>query len=106
MDEAARPDLSVGAIAAAAGVHPVHLARVFRSAWGQSPADLLRWRRAEKALQMLANTRWSAAEIAAAAGFVDQSHLSRTLKTLFGVTPGECRRRMFRRYNTDEIERA
>lgn len=99
MDEAARPDLNVEDLARAAGVHPVHLARVFRAAWGQSPAQLLRWRRTERAIHLLIKTRESAAEIASAVGFVDQSHLSRTLQSLYGMTPGECRHRMLRRYN-------
>ena len=106
MDEAARPDLSVAQLARAVGVHPVHLARVFRRAWGVSPADVLRWRRAENAVRLLGKSQWSAAAIATSVGFVDQSHMSRTLRSLYGTTPGECRRAMLRRYNTGRHRRS
>ncbi|THD77640.1 MAG: AraC family transcriptional regulator [Phenylobacterium sp.] len=92
MDEAADAGLSVAAIAAAAGVHPVHLARVFRQAWGCSPGDLLRWRRAERASELLVRSRLPAAEIAAAVGFVDQSHMTRAFRALYRLTPGAWRR--------------
>jgi len=92
MDQAADAELSVAAVAAAAGVHPVHMARVFRQAWGCSPGDLLRWRRVERAAELLARTALPAAEVAAAVGFVDQSHMTRAFRTLYGLTPGAWRR--------------
>ena len=92
MDDAADAALSVADVAAAAGVHPVHLARVFRQAWGCSPGDLLRWRRVERAAGLLARTAHPAAQIAAAAGFADQSHMTRAFRTLYGLTPGAWRR--------------
>lgn len=92
MDQAEDAGLSVGRIAALAGVHPVHLARVFRRAFGCTPGELLRWRRVERTADLLAGTRLPAAEIAAAVGFTDQSHMSRAFKALYGVTPGAWRR--------------
>jgi AraC family transcriptional regulator len=91
MDRAEDEGVTVCAVARDLGVHPVHLARVFRSAWGCSPSQLLRWRRAETASRMLLRTDLPAAEIAAAVGFVDQSHMTRAFKTAFGVTPGAWR---------------
>jgi len=92
MDRAAEGGLSVSAIAADAGVHPVHLARVFRRAWGCSPGELLRWRRTEEASRLILRTPLPAAEIAAAVGFVDQSHMTRAFRATFGLTPGAWRR--------------
>ena len=92
MDRAEARELTVGAIAAQAGVHPTHLARVFRQAWGCTPGELLRWRRVEQAAQLLARSRLPAAEIAAAVGFVDQSHMTRAFRALHGLTPGAWRR--------------
>lgn len=91
MDRAPDRQLTVAAIAAGLDVHPVHLARVFRQAWGCSPGDLLRWRRAERASTLLSDGL-SIAEVAAAAGFVDQSHMTRAFRAVFGTTPGAWRR--------------
>ena len=92
MDQGEAAELSVARIAAMAGVHPVHLARVFRQAFGCSPGELLRWRRVERAADLLARSRLPAAEIAAAVGFVDQSHMTRAFRALYGLTPGAWRR--------------
>jgi AraC family transcriptional regulator len=92
MDQAGSAHLSIADVARAAGVHPVHLARVFRHAWGCSPGELLRWRRAEKAADLLAGTATPAAEIAAMVGFVDQSHMNRAFRALYGLTPSAWRR--------------
>lgn len=92
MDRAADGGLSVSAIAADVGVHPVHLARVFRRAWGCSPGELLRWRRTEEASRLLLRTRLPVADVAAAVGFVDQSHMTRAFHAAFGLTPGAWRR--------------
>ena len=92
MDQAGSAHLSIADVARAAGVHPVHLARVFRHAWGCSPGELLRWRRAERAAELLAGTATPAAEVAAMVGFVDQSHMNRAFRALYGLTPSAWRR--------------
>jgi AraC family transcriptional regulator len=92
MDQGEPAELSVARIAALAGVHPTHLARVFRQAFGCSPGELLRWRRVERAADLLARSPLPAAEIAAAVGFVDQSHMTRAFRALYGLTPGAWRR--------------
>ncbi len=92
MDQAGSAHLSIADVARAAGVHPVHLARVFRHAWGCSPGELLRWRRADRAADLLAGTATPIAEVAAMVGFVDQSHLNRAFRALYGLTPSAFRR--------------
>ena len=92
MDQTASASLSIADVALAAGVHPVHLARVFRQAWGCSPGELLRWRRAERAADLLAGTGMPAADIAALVGFVDQSHMNRAFRALYGLMPIAWRR--------------
>jgi AraC family transcriptional regulator len=84
--------LGIGAIAADAGVHPVHLARAFRQTWGCSPGELLRWRRIDRACDLLRSSELSAAAIASDVGFVDQSHMNRAFRAEFGLTPGAYRR--------------
>lgn len=100
MDMAADSHLRIADLAAVVGVHPVHLARVFRQAWGCSPGDLLRWRRIEQASGLLRRPGLAMAEVALAAGFADQSHMNRAFQTQYGTTPGNYRRRMLQTSKT------
>lgn len=100
MDSAGDSGLSIGEVALAAGVHPVHLARVFREALGCSPGELLRWRRIEHACAMLRQRGRSMSDIALEAGFVDQSHMTHAFRQRFGMPPGAWRRTMFQGYKT------
>ncbi len=84
-------NLTVAQIAQVVGVHPVHLARVFRRRYGCSIGEYARNWRIEVASRQLARGTGTIAEVAAAAGFADQSHLCRTLKTVGGLTPKEFR---------------
>ena len=93
MDRATEARMDVGDVAGEIGVHPVHLARVFRAAWGCSPGELLRWRRVDRAADMLRRSDTSGAQIAAQAGFADQSHMTRAFRATYGITPGVYRRR-------------
>jgi AraC family transcriptional regulator len=92
MDSDASVKIGIGAIAADVGVHPVHLARAFRQTWGCSPGELLRWRRIDRACDLLRAGALSAAAIASDVGFVDQSHMNRAFRAEFGLTPGAYRR--------------
>jgi len=83
--------LTVAKIADVVGVHPVHLARVFRLRYGCSIGEYARNWRVEVASRQLARTTKPIAEIATIAGFADQSHLCRTLKAVGGMTPSEFR---------------
>ncbi len=91
-DRFAEPGLQVRDLATAADVHPVSLARAFRRHFGRSPAEYLRRVRLEWAAAELASNGRSLAEIAAAAGFADQSHFARSFRIAFGLTPGAWRR--------------
>ena len=83
--------VSVSTVAREIGVHPIHLARVFRAHFGDSVGAFLRRLRIEWAAARLAASESSLAEIAAGAGFADQSHFTRTFKRHLGVTPGQFR---------------
>ena len=87
---------SVAALASEAGVHPVHLARVFRREFRCTPGDYIRRQRIEWACRQLSSGERSLSEIAHAAGFSDQAHFSRTFKRHTGVTPS-ARRAALRR---------
>lgn len=67
--------------------HPTHLVRAFGAAFGIAPHQYLTARRVERARRLLLDGR-PAAQVAAAAGFHDQSHLTRHFRRHLGVTPG------------------
>jgi AraC family transcriptional regulator len=79
-------------VAAAAGVHPVHLARVFRRHCGCTLGDYVRKLRVDFAARQLIATDESLAGIAFAAGFSDQSHFTRTFNRQTGMTPAAFRK--------------
>jgi len=85
--------LSIAEVAAEVGVHPVHLARVFRRYHGCSPGEYTRAWRVEHAKRLIAHSRLSLSDIALAAGFYDQSQFANTFKRATGLTPGAYRRR-------------
>jgi AraC family transcriptional regulator len=79
-------------IAAVAGLNPFHFARQFKAATGLPPHHYVITRRVERAKHLLrAGTDLSLAEVAARAGFYDQSQFSHHFKRLVGVTPGQYR---------------
>jgi AraC family transcriptional regulator len=86
-------DLSLSDIAAAAHLSPFHLSRIFKKATGITPHQYLLQVRVNSARALLtagAGDR-SLAEVAAAVGFADQSHLTRHFKRMLGVTPRQLR---------------
>jgi AraC family transcriptional regulator len=74
------------------GVHPVHLARVFRRCEGQTPAEYLQRVRVRAACDRLREGELPLARVAVECGFADQSHLTRTLKRTVGATPDTLRK--------------
>ena len=77
-------------MAAVAHLSPYHFARQFKAASGLPPHQYVIMRRVERAKQLLqAGTELSLAEVAAHAGFSDQSQFSHHFKRLVGVTPGQ-----------------
>jgi AraC family transcriptional regulator len=79
-----------------AGVHPVHLARAFRRAFGCSVGEYMRRQQVGRAMALLSAGKLSLAAVAFEAGFADQSHMTRLIHAETGLTPGEWRRRFSR----------
>jgi AraC-like DNA-binding protein len=76
------------------GMSPTRLARGFEAAYGLTPHRYQQSRRIAKAKRMLlAGT--PLAEVAAACGYSDQSHLNRWFQRIQGTTPGRLRRAFF-----------
>ena len=80
---------SLKELASDVGVHPAHLARVFRQFHGCSIGEHVRKLRIKRACRKIVVSRESLAQIALETGFVDQSHFSRSFKRLMGMTPGD-----------------
>jgi AraC family transcriptional regulator len=91
IDDAPEQAPTVRELAAEAGVHPVHLARVFRQAYGCGVAEHQRRARVRHAAQRLGAAREPLARVALASGFADQSHMGRDCRRELGVTPASLR---------------
>jgi AraC family transcriptional regulator len=87
-----RENLRLADIATEVGVHPVHLARVFRLSYGTPVGAYARGLRLTWAAARLRDSGDGIAQIALEAGFFDQSHFTRAFKQHFGFTPLAYRR--------------
>jgi AraC family transcriptional regulator len=80
-------------LASAAHLSAYHFARQFKAATGLPPHQYVIGRRVDRAQQLLRpDGDLSLAEIAARAGFSDQSQFSHHFKRLVGVTPSQFRK--------------
>lgn len=83
--------LNLVEIAHVVGVHPTHLARSFKKHFRATVGEYVRRLRLDWAMRQLSESDDSIAEIAAAAGFYDQSHFSHLFKQHTGFSPAEFR---------------
>lgn len=82
--------VTLGELSALCGVSRFQLLRGFKRAVGVTPHAYLLQQRVRLARRLLAAGQCPA-ETAAAAGFADQSHLTRAFRRQFGVTPARYR---------------
>jgi AraC family transcriptional regulator len=81
-------DLTLRDLAAVTHLSPYHFARLFKVSTGLPPRQYVIARRVERAKQLLrGEDDLTLAQVAARAGFCDQSHFTRQFKRLVGVTP-------------------
>ena len=79
--------IGVEALAAIAGRSPFHFTRVFTRSVGMTPHRYVVHLRLQRAIELVREGRSGLAEIAARTGFADQSHLSRWMRRVLGVSP-------------------
>ena len=80
-------DLTVSGIAQAVGMSPDYFTRLFKESTGQSPHRYVVEARVRKAKDLLTTGKFTISEAAYQVGFVDQSHLTRHFKRVFGMPP-------------------
>ena len=79
--------IEVEALADIAGRSPFHFTRVFTRSVGMTPHRYVVHLRLQRAIELVREGRSGLAEIAARTGFADQSHLSRWMRRVLGVSP-------------------
>jgi AraC family transcriptional regulator len=86
-----RESIRIRDLAAAAGIHPVHVARLFRRYAGVTPGEYLQHLRVQEACRLMQEPERSLSEIASESGFADQSHMNRILRRFVRCSPGTLR---------------
>lgn len=81
--------ISLGDMAAAAGLSKMHFAAQFRAATGFRPHEYLLFKRIERAKAVMAATEMSLVEVAFEVGFNAQAHFSTVFKRFTGKSPAQ-----------------
>jgi len=92
IDAAPDDELTLPQLAREANLSPDHLIRAFKRELGVTPHQYIMQRRIDRARKLLASTNMPLAELAQAAGFSDQSHLTTAFRKAVGVSPARYRR--------------
>ncbi len=87
-----RAPVGLSEAAREAGVHPIHFARVFRRRHGRPVSAYVRALRLAEAGELIVGGSRPLAQVAYAAGFADQAHLTRWFSRVVGLSPGALRR--------------
>ena len=78
--------IEVAALAKIAGSSPFHFSRVFTRSVGMTPHRYVVRLRLQRAIELIRDGQLGLAEVAARTGFADQSHLSRWVRRVHGVS--------------------
>lgn len=93
--EAIRDDprhLTIGHVARLAGVHRVHFSTTFRNYYGVPPSVYRRNVLVARAVTETVCAPGSLTRVAYDVGFSDQSHMSRSLREVVGISPRSLRK--------------
>lgn len=80
-------ELTLTQLAEVAGMSPGYFTTLFKASTGLAPHQYVIQQRVEHAKQLLLQGNLAIADVAFQVGFCDQSHLSRHMKRLLGLTP-------------------
>lgn len=90
MEDCFADEINLGQLSGLGGLSYYHFIRVFEREVGMTPHAYLMQARVNRSRSMLGSSM-RLADIAACCGFCDQSHLTRSFRRQFGVTPGRYR---------------
>ena len=79
--------LTLDELSCEAGVHPVHLSRVFRRCVGEGINEYTHRLRVRSACERMLDPYASLADLSFSTGFADQSHFTRSFRKITGMTP-------------------
>jgi AraC family transcriptional regulator len=91
IEERLHTQVSLAELAEQARISVRHFCRAFRVSMGCSPHQYLLRQRVERAKLLIATREMPLCDIAQAAGFTDQSQLTRTFRKQVGMTPASYR---------------
>ncbi len=91
MQEHLGQDITLTEIADTANLSPSQFRLLFKQSTGLAPHQYLIVQRVERARLLLLHSDLTISQIAAGVGFADQSHLTRLMRRLVGVTPRKLR---------------
>jgi AraC family transcriptional regulator len=80
-------ELTLVQLASIAAMSPAYFSTQFKASMGLAPHQYVIEQRIEKAKQLLLQGKYSIGEVALQVGFCDQSHLTRHMRRLLGITP-------------------
>jgi AraC family transcriptional regulator len=83
--------VTLAAVSAAVGVHPVYLASKFRKHYRCTVGEYVRRLRLEAACRELSGADAPLSDIASSVGFYDQSHFTNAFRRHIGMTPAQYR---------------
>jgi AraC family transcriptional regulator len=86
-----RETVTLTALARIAGIHPSYLARAFRRQYGCTVGEYVRRMRLDFAAAALLESDKTVSDVAAEAGFFDQSHFAHLFRRHTGLTPSAFR---------------
>ena len=83
--------IDVATLAKLANRSQFHFARAFTRSVGMSPHRYVVHLRLQRAVEMIRDGKFCLAQVAARTGFADQSHLTRWVRRVYGVSPTQIR---------------
>ena len=90
-------DISLKQIADNAGLSETYFSALFKKETGETVSEFIQKSRVREAQSMIQFSEYSLLEIGQYLGFFSQSHFSKTFRKYTGMTPGQYRKKNFKR---------
>lgn len=90
-------DISLKQIADNAGLSETYFSALFKKETGETVSEFIQKSRVREAQSMIQYSEYSLLEIGQYLGFCSQSHFSKTFRKYTGMTPGQYRKKNFKR---------